>query len=124
MISRTSKIQITTLSFLGALSAVIFATGGAQASVATDLQKCKYDTRQKTLNCCDHVLKTNKKPLWLRTSNGSCTSMVKCASGTSYRPAIAYLSKPKCYVQIPSEDNQGSGTTHTPTRSRLRNSFN
>lgn len=83
--------------------------GSAQAGVTSDLLNCKYNSRQKTVSCCEHTLKVNTRPLWLQGSNGSCSTMVKCVASKGKYLTTASNAKPKCYVVLPKKDDPRSG---------------
>ncbi len=98
---------------LAALIIVPQMAGSAKAGATDNLLKCKYNSRQQTINCCEHILKTNQRPQWM-SSGGSCTAAVKCVGGKQKYLTFAANFKPKCFVQIPTYDNQRSSTVIEP----------
>ena len=119
------KISATTFTLsasvlLAALIVVPQLSGSANASTTSDLMKCNYNTRLQTINCCEHILKTNETPQWMQSSGGSCTAAVKCVGGKKQFATLAAKAKPKCYVQIQYEDNQRSPPTGEPRQPRGR----
>jgi hypothetical protein len=106
-------ISATTFNFSAALvlAALAFApqiSGTAQAGVTSDLMNCKYNSRQKTVSCCEYSFKVNTRPLWLQGSNGSCSTMVKCVGSKGKYSRTANTAKTKCYVQLPTRYNPNS----------------
>jgi hypothetical protein len=127
----TMNISATTFNFsailvLAALAIAPQFSTPAQASVTSDLLNCRYNSRQQTVNCCEYILKTNQRPQWMQSGNGSCSSVVKCVGGKLGRAAIAVNLKSKCYVQIPNNDTQRSSTPRepNPNNPRQNRSFN
>jgi hypothetical protein len=100
------NISATTFNFSATLvlAALAFApqfSATAHAGVTSDLMNCKFNSRQKTVSCCEYSYKVNARPLWLQGSNGSCSTMVKCVGSKGKYLTSANYAKPKCYVVLP-----------------------
>jgi uncharacterized membrane protein len=130
-----TKVQfgmtVTALALTGAFLALPLLVGDAKANTTSKLMNCRYDTRQKVMDCCQRVLRSESRPYWISSGTGSCGSVVKCVGGgkkPSYSTVASVVSKPKrCFIAIPSEDSGGRNssseaqperTPTPPTRSK------
>ncbi len=103
-----STFVIATLFGLGALG---FSSFSAQAGATADLGKCRAFTKEKVVSCCNHIIKFEKKPMWMLETESSCQSVVKCAPKKT--PAT-YVAKPRCYVEVQFTPNGGSSGPDSP----------
>jgi hypothetical protein len=72
------------------------------------------------VRCCDTWVRRNGKPNWMLQSGQNCRSAATCISGnTTYGVSmIAFVSKPKCYIDDTPPLN---GSHDTPTKGRSLN---
>jgi hypothetical protein len=61
--------------------------GSAQAATG-DLYSCHFNSRGKTIDCCQQYVNSYGAPLWMRDSETSCSEAVVCGSGGNYRCRI------------------------------------
>jgi hypothetical protein len=120
MIVTATKFNLSAAAVLAALAIAPQLSTSAQASVTSDLMNCRYNSRQQTINCCEQILKINDRPQWLRSNGSSCSGVVKCVSGKQKLTYLAAVPKPRCYVEIPSDDNQRSSTPNDNPRPNQR----
>jgi hypothetical protein len=121
------KIQtgmtLTAFAMVGAFLALPLLVGDAKANATSKLMNCRYDTRQKVMDCCQRVLRTESKPYWISSGLGSCSGAVRCVGGGK-KPTYATIAaiKPKrCFIVVPQDDGQHGGTTDQPTPQRTPN---
>ena len=92
---------------LAAVGFVIAAAGSAHADASSEIAKCRYDSRSKTVSCCEAIVKKyGKKPMWMRKAGQSCGSAVVCGGGggkaakpIGAKPMIK-VTKPGCYIPV------------------------
>jgi hypothetical protein len=120
MIMTATKFNLSALAALAVMAIAPQFSGSAQASVTSDLMNCRYNTRQQTINCCEQILKINDRPQWLRSNGGSCAGVVKCVAVKQTVTYVAAAPKPKCFIQIPLDDNQRSSTPNDNPRQNQR----
>jgi hypothetical protein len=126
-----TKFQMTMAAAAASLIAIPMFAASANASVTSQLGNCKYNSKEKTMNCCNQIIRNaDRLPMWWPTEQRSCNSagVVKCNGGSKGKTyALTYVpaSKPKCYVEILIDNsNDGSDTPETPTpRQRGGRSF-
>jgi hypothetical protein len=107
-----SGLTLTALALTGAFLALPLLVGDAKASTTSKLMNCRYDSRQKVMDCCQRVLRTESKPYWISSGTGSCSSVVKCVGGGKYGATASIVNKPKrCFVVIPNEDSHGDNSS-------------
>jgi uncharacterized membrane protein len=117
-----TKIQtgltLTALAVTAAFIVLPSLVTDAKASTTSQLLNCRYDTRQKVMDCCQHVLRTNTRPYWISSGAGSCSAVAKCVGGgkqpTSYAAAVVPPKAKKCFIAIPLEDAIGGGKSSDP----------
>jgi hypothetical protein len=119
-----TKLNFTLIALAATVMAAPLLAGNANASVTSKLGKCKFDSRDKTMNCCDQIMKQAKNaPMWWPTESRSCSSagVVVCSGGKRGRNGIAAVAvrKPKCWVQVrhndtPSRNNGNEVPSRTP----------
>lgn len=126
MILTATKFNLSATLVLAALAIAPQFIGSAKAGVTSDLMNCKYNSRQQTINCCEQILKINERPQWLLSNGGSCTGVVKCVAAKQKITYIAAAPKPKCFIQIPHDDNQRTSRPNDNPRPtpRQNRSFN
>lgn len=112
----TSKktLLIAALALVGGIG---FTNLHAQASTTGDLLRCKSNSRDRVVLCCNTVIQNVPKPLWLVESNATCNAVVVCNSrkSKSYDTFVAKAPKQQvCYVRIPTNDSQGSSGPNSP----------
>ena len=108
-----------------ALSAAVLAmpllAGSASASTTSKLMSCQFDTKNKVVDCCQRVLRNEKRPMWMPAGNGGCSTVAKCVGGgKGGKVAISYVAapgrKPKCGIYIPpTNDNGGRDDDKRPS---------
>jgi hypothetical protein len=112
----SKTIPVASLALLG----YALLASSAQASVTSELNKCRYDTKQKVIECCNRVLRDEDKPQWMLESNRNCRSAAVCfgqAKGGGSPVAIAYVAakpKKKCFIKIQLETYDGGDTPDIP----------
>jgi hypothetical protein len=124
-----TKIQfgmtVTALAITAAFLALPLLVGDAKASTTSKLMNCRYDTRQKVMDCCQHVLRTEAKPYWISSGTGSCRSVVRCVGGgtkPSYATVAAVVNKPKrCFIVQPNIESHSDGSSIDSTPQRTPN---
>ncbi len=91
---------------------------GAKASTTSQLLNCRYDTRQKVMDCCQRVLRTNTRPYWISSGAGSCSAVISCVGGgkqpTTYAATVVPPNPKKCFVYIPSDESIDGGKSNDP----------
>jgi hypothetical protein len=106
-----TKFQMTLAALATTLLAAPMIIAGAEASTTSDLQNCRYDSRQKTIECCDRIIRNVERlPQWWPTGQRNCSTagVVKCFGGkrrglsaVSYSPSRRL----RCFIEIPFENN-------------------
>ena len=73
-----------------AASAVLGATGltlfshSVSAEAASGVMACRGATKDTVVSCCEHEVRENGKPIWMRRAERNCSTSVVCkASGAS-----------------------------------------
>jgi hypothetical protein len=107
----TTLKSVLSLSALAVIVAMPLMMSGAQASTTTKLLSCQADSRQKVVDCCQRILRTNTRPYWISSGTGACGAVVACKAGKSSKPTFAAVVAPpkKCVVYIPEIDTIGGG---------------
>jgi hypothetical protein len=109
----TALKSVLSLSTLAAIVAIPMMVSGAQASTTTKLLSCQADSRQKVVDCCQRILRTNTRPYWISSGTGACGAVVACkGGGKPTKPTFAAVVVPKpkkCVVYIPEIDTIGDG---------------
>jgi hypothetical protein len=122
-----TKFNLTLIALAATVMAAPLLAGSANASVTSKLGKCKFDSRDKTMNCCDQIMKKAKNvPMWWPTESRSCSAagVVVCAGGKRGTPGVTAvaLRRQKCWVQVQQNDtpsrNNGSSERQTERPSR------
>jgi hypothetical protein len=118
-----TSLSLSAVAVIGSLLAMPLLTSEANASVTSQLMSCQFNSKQKSVDCCQKILRTQKKPIWMINAGGSCSSAVKCVGGGS-RDRAALTAVPnvrKCRIYI-LEENGGDGgrPTVTPQRPGIR----
>jgi hypothetical protein len=117
-----TSLSLSAVAVIGSLLAMPLLTSEANASVTSQLMNCQFNTQQKSVDCCQKILRTQKKPIWMINAGGSCSAAVKCVGGGSRgRFAIsAVRTYRKCRVYILDENGGDGGrfkdTPQRPTR--------
>lgn len=107
-----SGTTLIALSLTGAILALPLLVGDAKASTTSKLLNCRYDTRQKVMDCCQRVLRTESRPYWISSGTGSCGSVVKCVGGGKKATYATVANKPKrCSIVIPNDDSSRGSST-------------
>ncbi len=107
-----STLAVAALLGLGALG---FSSLAAHADVTGRLGQCQAFTKEKVVRCCDQIVKSNNKPMWMLESRDSCQSAAVCV-GKSYSTSLTSVSvrKPRCTIQIKYNDYQGTSKITAP----------
>jgi hypothetical protein len=100
------------------------AAKNAEAAMPQSLNQCNYNSRLKSVDCCNHIISLRGKPLWMQEANASCSTAVKCTStrgqyGSTYGAPSTVIKR--CLVQVIWQDGGSNGNdiqTRTPPRSR------
>jgi hypothetical protein len=110
LLTLTAIVASTTLLALSTFST------SAEASMTSRLNSCRFDSKARTLDCCEEITR-NKKPLWMREGNLSCQQAVVCTPKKK-KTAITYVAAPDygCYVKIPVNNRQGSSNGQPDTQ--------
>ena len=94
-----------------AFGAIAFSSIGANASTTNDLRLCHANSKERFVKCCETVISHKPKPLWFMEHNSSCQTVVACKRPSQSNLIFAAAVVPyRCNLQIPQNDNQGSGT--------------
>jgi hypothetical protein len=126
MTKLTSGLCIATLAVVGAL----IMSSGVQASTTTKLLSCQANSKQKVVDCCDRILRTNQRPYWITSGLGGCGGVVACKAGgkptKTYFAAVTVTKPKKCVVYIPDDSSSSSShdEPHTPGNTPGRNPRN
>ena len=88
--SRSTIIAAAVLGF----GSLLVSSFQAQASSATSIYQCRAFTAEKAVRCCDTIVKTQGRPLWMKENHSTCQTAVTCGSG--YMKIIA--SNYPCYI--------------------------
>jgi hypothetical protein len=127
----TTFKSVLSLSTFAAIIAIPMLVSGAQASTTTKLLSCQANSKQKVVDCCERILRTNTRPYWISSGTGACGGVVVCKGGGKPSKTVltaVVAAKPKrCMVYVPGEDTIGGGngddtppprTPRTPNTSR------
>jgi hypothetical protein len=94
----TKTFSLSAIAVSVGFFAIPLLTGGAHASMTSELQRCQSNSSVKVLSCCNTATRDNK-PLWMRESGANCEALVTCAHNRRDK---------RCYVKILVGDGQGS----------------
>jgi hypothetical protein len=100
MTKSQNYFSFATIAFAAAVIAMPLMSSGASADATSSLKNCKYNSRAKTVDCCNKVIRQYRKPLWMRTSDKGCSDVVSCYG---YEGKRSYY----CYINI--YDRGGDG---------------
>lgn len=114
-----SGMTFTALAMVGAFMALPMLVGEAQASTTSKLMNCRFDTRQKVMDCCQRVLRTETRPYWISSGSGACSGAVQCYGGGN-RQSYASNTRRRCYIALPPEESSESFQAK-PSRQREYN---
>jgi hypothetical protein len=103
-------LSLSTLALVGALFALPAISSDANASATSQLKRCQFNTKQKVIDCCEHVLRTERKPFWIHDARGSCETLAVC---TGKRSASR-----KCWVRYEQEIYRRDGGGNSPSLTR------
>jgi hypothetical protein len=107
-----TTLSLSTLSLAGALFAMPLFSGGADASVTSQLLKCQFGTKNKVVSCCKNILHDNQRPEWMSQGH-TCQTIIKCVGGGGSTYAATYVpANRRCAVYIP--DNGGGDGGFNP----------
>jgi hypothetical protein len=119
--NKSTILAVSAASLSAALLSLSLLSAPANASTTSMLMNCKYNTKQKVIDCCQRILRKQPKPIWLEEGSSGCAAVAKC-SKTGPSHSITYVPQ-RCYIQIPSEGG-GTGSERTPQGRRLNFTFN
>lgn len=114
-----ATLSLSTLAAVGALMAMPLFAGSANAGATSDLMRCKFNTKQKVVDCCQRILHDQQKPQWLPGGEGNCAAATKCVGTYKSRQvaAIAYVpAKPRCFITIPNNPTTDGDTPRVRQR--------
>jgi hypothetical protein len=104
----TTFKSVLSLSTFAALIAIPLMISGAQASTTGKLLACQANSKQGVVDCCERILRTNKRPLWMIGGGSSCNSAAVCRGGSSSggeKLSAAFVAAPKrCGIYIPQQE--------------------
>jgi hypothetical protein len=117
-----SMFKFTAASVLLVAGYATFATS-ANANTLSQLNKCRFDSKQKTVECCQRVFRDEGSAKWLLQGGNSCQKSVACINrkGRGTGTSVSYVSagggkiKRYCYVKIELQGREG-GQTPPPHR--------
>ena len=137
-----NKFYVSSLAIAGLGYALLsFASLPAQADAGGNYRQCTGNSAAKVIRCCEQIVKTHGKPLWMLESHMTCQSAISCKGREPVRliqsdyvvapesisalPAVyadssgsyslAVATSARCYVN-PETDRGGGGTIQPPTR--------
>jgi hypothetical protein len=119
-------LSLSTLALVGAMFTLPAISTDANASATSKLMRCQFLTKQKVVDCCQRVLRTEKKPYWLHDTGGSCSSAAVCVPGKPAKLALTHVAavkKPRCFIKMVYGDTPIKGGD-TPRRENNRRSPN
>lgn len=90
---------------LSVIAGIAISAGAANASVTSQLGKCKFNSRDETVHCCSLIIKNQDKPWWFKENFSSCEAAVACQGG-GYSKASS--GKRVCWVRMYDEQHYGS----------------
>jgi hypothetical protein len=122
----TQMNSIFSLAAMFATAAVVSIPLGAtsaEAAAVRSLYDCKFNSRAKTIGCCNSYVAKRGQPFWMRETNSSCLEVVVCTKGTYSTPNAK-----ACYIKVIFGEGGGGGDdddtpndrTRTPNDSNLR----
>jgi hypothetical protein len=98
----TTFKTLLSVSSLAAIIAVPMMLTGAHASTTSKLMSCQANSKQGVIECCERILRNDRKPQWMGGFRGGCGTVVACSRGG------ARGARNKCYVYIPEIEQKGS----------------
>jgi hypothetical protein len=107
MTKSQNMLSLSTLALVGALFALPAISSDANASATSKLMNCQFNSMQKTIDCCEKVLRKEDKPLWMIGSGTNCKSVAKCFGGGTVN-SISYVPQRRCRIVILEQDG-GNG---------------
>jgi hypothetical protein len=122
-----TSLSLSAVALVGSLLAMPLLTSTANASVTSQLMNCQFNSKQKSIDCCQKILRTQNKPIWMINAGGSCSSVVKCVGGGGAKGplAVTYVRAPKrCVVYIPNDNGNDGGRQHDTPQRPGRPTFN
>jgi hypothetical protein len=114
MTATKTTLSLSALVIAGVICAVASLTTQAQASVTSQLLNCKYNTKQKTIACCQQVIRANTPPRWYIEAGRSCNAVAKCVGGGDGP------TRNRCYIYIPQDVDRDGGRGQNPPSRQLR----
>jgi hypothetical protein len=81
---------------LGVLSSLAFSSGASAA--VSNLNECQFNTKVKTIRCCNTYVNEHGKPEWMLTSRMNCGTAAVCVPKRG-RPGIAAYNPRRCFVR-------------------------
>jgi hypothetical protein len=113
MTKTLNVLSLSSLALLGAMFALPVISSDANASATSQLMRCQFNTKQKVVDCCQRVLRDERKPQWMKATGGNCSSAAVCVpGGRQGRAALSFASakpKPKCFIKIRHNDEPTKG---------------
>jgi hypothetical protein len=124
MTKTLNLLSLSTLALVGAIFALPAISSDANASATSQLMRCQFNTKQKVVDCCQRVLRDERKPQWMKEASGNCSSAAVCVPGKKQgRSPISFVAakqKPKCFIKIRNYDEpiKGGESPDTPREQR------
>ncbi len=96
--------NLTTIRALAAAAAVAVVAGlafsaNANASTASQLNKCNASSRDKAKECCEQVVRRYGPPIQFSRNNMNCSTAVRCFGKVSTE--ITFVAQKRCRVYFP-----------------------
>jgi hypothetical protein len=104
--------KLTAAAALAIVGYAAFATS-ANASVSSELNKCRYNTKSKVINCCERVLRDEQRPLWMIESGDNCRTAAVCFPSRRGVIKASFGGAPNCFIRFRVRDG-GSRPNVTP----------
>ena len=117
-----NKFYVSSLAIAGLGYAVLsFASLPAQADAGGNYRQCTGNSAAKVIRCCEQIVKTHGKPLWMLESHLTCQSAVSCKGRQPLTlKKVDYLVSPESISVLPAvyADSSGSYSLAMATQSR------
>lgn len=113
-----SACTVSKLAVLGAIFLAPLMFTGAQASTTTKLLSCQANTKQKVVDCCERILRTNTRPYWISSGSGACGAAAVCSGGgkpPKTYAALVVVKPKKCSIYIP-DTGSSDGSHDSPLK--------
>ena len=119
-----NKFYVSSLAIAGLGYAVLsFASLPAQADAGGNYRQCTGNSAAKVIRCCEQIVKTHGKPLWMLESHLTCQSAVSCKGRQPLTLSLKradYVVSPESISALPAiyADSSGSYSLAMATQAR------